>query len=116
MSTSGEVTIVYSFLSTSDPNGSEPSTSLIQASDGNLYGATDFPNLGIIYRLTLNGAITPIHAFCGEANCTDGYYSSALLQAADGKLYGTTSEGGACASHQCGVVYSLDLGLQPPND
>jgi uncharacterized repeat protein (TIGR03803 family) len=62
---------------------------LLQASDGNLYGAT--PNggangTGIIYKLTLSGQYTLLYTFPKGLD----YNPTAMLQASDGNLYGAT--------------------------
>ncbi len=62
---------------------------LLQATDGNLYGAT--PNggtnrTGVIYKLTLAGEYTLLHTFPkGPDN-----NPTTLIQASDGNLYGAT--------------------------
>ncbi len=75
--------------------GQLPST-LIQATDGNLYGTTQFggsADLGTVFKMTPAGALTTLHVFTGGA---DGAGSVAsLVQATDGNFYGTTAWGGA---------------------
>jgi uncharacterized repeat protein (TIGR03803 family) len=89
-------------------------TSLIQASDGNIYGASTFNPVpgggeapyGIVFRLPLNGgAIAPVFTFA--ANLSQGLAPASLMQGSDGKLYGVTSSG-------LGAVFSLDLNLPKP--
>jgi uncharacterized repeat protein (TIGR03803 family) len=59
--------------------------SLIQASAGDLYGATTegAAGFGTLFRMTIGGDTTVLHAF------TDGPVSSPLTEASDGQLYGT---------------------------
>ena len=70
-------------------------TRLVAASDGNLYGATNYGGVhgvGTIYRITPTGDYTDLHDFAG----LDGqrpYY--ALIQASDGYLYGVCTFGGS---------------------
>lgn len=98
----GQFTTLYRF------NGpAYPSASLVQASDGNLYGTTTV-NGGKLFKITSSGALTTLHTFNGS-----GYGPMApLLQASDGVLYGTTFRGGP---ENAGTVFSLDYGLKPPS-
>jgi uncharacterized repeat protein (TIGR03803 family) len=88
--------IVYSFAAGADGMG--PEGSLIQASDGNLYGTTFYGganNAGTVFRISgLPGTPTEtiIHDFGGASDGANP--AAALLQASDGNLYGTTSSGG----------------------
>lgn len=117
----GALTTLHSFDGT---DGQNPQAGLIQATDGNLYGATSPIGLdidcdasgclGTIFKITTGGTFTTLHSFTGP----DGMYPmGALMQATDGTLYGTTYEGGAtsaiCPSYGCGTVFSLSLGLGP---
>jgi uncharacterized repeat protein (TIGR03803 family) len=86
------------------PGPIDPNSSLIQASDGNFYGATARGGLydaGVIYQLTPAGTMTPVHVF----SRTDGLEPSvALIQASDGNFYGATARGGL---YDAGVIYQL---------
>jgi uncharacterized repeat protein (TIGR03803 family) len=93
VSSNGEFTSLFSFDGT---NGSRPLASLIQGTDGNLYGTTAFGGTsgdhGTIFRITLGGILTRLFSFRG----TDGSRPQAgLIQASDGSFYGTTAAGGA---------------------
>jgi uncharacterized repeat protein (TIGR03803 family) len=61
---------------------------LLQATDGNLYGAMysgGANGTGFIYKLTLSGQYTLLYSF------PSGHYNpTSLIQASDGNLYGTT--------------------------
>jgi uncharacterized repeat protein (TIGR03803 family) len=61
---------------------------LLQATDGNLYGAMysgGANGTGFIYKLTLTGQYTLLYSF------PSGHYNpTSLIQASDGNLYGTT--------------------------
>jgi len=75
------------------PNGSQPQLSLMQASDGNLYGTTYYGGAhdsGTIFKYNIGtNTETVVYSFNGSD--TDGYYPSGdLIQATDGKLYGNT--------------------------
>jgi uncharacterized repeat protein (TIGR03803 family) len=78
--------------------GCQPKAGLIQASNGDLYGAAeDCGNYGsgALYAVTMDGAIRAIHHFDNDGYARDGKNSTAeLLQAPDGKLYGTAPIGG----------------------
>jgi uncharacterized repeat protein (TIGR03803 family) len=76
---------------------------LVQASDGNLYGLTTGGGYGTIYRITTNGAVTLLHAFRGQAADGASPYSG-LIQANDGNLYGATAAGGVTG---CGTIFSI---------
>jgi uncharacterized repeat protein (TIGR03803 family) len=72
--------------------------SLVQGTDGGLYGTTD--NLedgpGTVFRLGTDGTLTTVYKFCSLPNCADGYTPfSGVIVGTDGNLYGTTNGGGA---------------------
>ncbi|MHC1764655.1 MAG: choice-of-anchor tandem repeat GloVer-containing protein [Verrucomicrobiia bacterium] len=81
-----------------DPNdGRNPSASLVQGSDGALYGTTQNGGtygLGTVFALDLDGTgYTVLYHFGAFPN--DGAKPSAsLVLGSDGALYGTTAEGG----------------------
>jgi uncharacterized repeat protein (TIGR03803 family) len=79
-------------------NGQEPLGTLIQGSDGNLYGTTyagGANGYGSIYKMTPTGTLTTIYSFCSETGCTDGANpAAALVLGSDGNFYGTTWAGG----------------------
>jgi uncharacterized repeat protein (TIGR03803 family) len=85
-------------------DGGNPLASLVQGSDGNLYGtaSTGGSNgVGTVFSLSTNGLFTPLWSF----NSTNGSYPAApLVQDRDGKLYGTTSAGG---TQDLGTVFRL---------
>jgi uncharacterized repeat protein (TIGR03803 family) len=102
----GVETVLYSF-GASSIDGVGPCGSLIQATDGNFYGVTQFggsaSNVGTIYKVTPAGVETVLHSFGVPYN--DGRSPGAgLIQATDGNFYGTTSDGGA---HGSGTVYKI---------
>ena len=86
------LTTLHSFVKT---DGIESHAGLVQATDGNFYGATVFGganNYGTIFKITPSGTLTVLHSFAS----TDGAYPYAgLVQAANGDFYGTAAVGGA---------------------
>jgi len=114
---SGTLTSLYSFCTqTNCTDGKDPFYgSLVQATDGNLYGTTWLGGIttrcsngcGTIFRITTGGSFSTVHSF----NFTDGdIVYAGLIQATDGNLYGTTSSGGA---HDAGTVYAFNPGIPP---
>jgi len=96
----GVLTTLYSFSGGTE--GKTPGAELIQASNGNFYGTTQYGGAkgeGTLFQFLLGGALTTLHTF----HNTDGAQPTAgLIQATDGNFYGTTSVGG-------------DLTCEPPN-
>jgi uncharacterized repeat protein (TIGR03803 family) len=103
VSAQGSEMVLHSFGGTGD--GQAPFGSLIQASDGNLYGMTsaggDYSS-GVAFRMTLQGAETLLHSF---GSGTDGANpAGSLIQGSDGNFYGLTRDGGAYGT---GAVVAL---------
>jgi uncharacterized repeat protein (TIGR03803 family) len=96
---------VVTFNST---NGAVPTDVLVQGTDGNLYGTTQYggaANIGTVFKLTQGGAFTTIYNFCSKSLCTDGSLPDAgLVQASDGNFYGTTFWGG---SQDSGTIFKI---------
>jgi uncharacterized repeat protein (TIGR03803 family) len=95
ISPTGVETVLY-FFAGSNADGSNPQGSLIQGTDGNLYGTTfggGISNWGTVFKLTLQGVESVLHSFTGGN--TDGMQpGAALIQGSDGNFYGTTANGG----------------------
>ena len=85
--------------------GCNPVGGVIQASDGNFYGAVSGPGAGAIYRMTPWGRFSLVHLFDYQYAATGGRLGGPLMQAADGYIDGTTSQGGATGQ---GVVFRFD--------
>jgi len=78
---------------------------LLQASDGNFYGVTEFGgtySAGTIYKIA-GTKVTTLYNFDGPHG---SYPTGGLVQGADGNLYGTTTAGG---STNAGVIYKMTL-------
>ena len=106
ITTSGTLTTLYSFGSAGD--GGSPQGSLIQATDGNLYGITytgGAHNLGTVFKVTLSGTEAVLYNFTGSTN--DGANPSCgLIQATDGNLYGMTFWAGVS---NLGTVFKITV-------
>lgn len=89
-------------------DGSDPLATLIQASDGNLYGTTDTGGAnfyGTVFKISLSGTLTTLYNFCSQSGCADGGYPHAgLIQATDGNFYG---EAGAGGTRGDGTVFKI---------
>ncbi len=113
MTGAGTLVTVHSFCGTTNSSGycvdGAGPTGLVQASNGDLYGTTEYGGTsdgGTVFKLTPNGALTTLYSFCAQTNCADGSWpTSALIQAADGNLYGTTTYGGGFG--QNGTVFKI---------
>jgi uncharacterized repeat protein (TIGR03803 family) len=124
----GTLTTLYSFCAREQClDGSYPVGTLVQGTDGNLYGTTTeggaggvystcHPRCGTVFKISPSGAFGTLHSF----NFTDGSIPlGGLIQATDGDFYGTTSEGGdgsfSCTnqfsgghgSAGCGTVFKI---------
>src|SRR5205814_5208881 len=108
MTPSGTVTVLHNFTGLSD--GGDPVASLLQATDGNLYGTTNVggdasQQAGTIFKITTDGAtFTVMYTFVTMQGANS---NAALIQATDGALYGTTEFGGAFFN---GTVFKITLG------
>lgn len=123
LSRTGKLTTLYSFCSQSGcADGEDPFGSLVQSTDGNLYGTTlyggnvicpFYTTCGTVYKITLKGNFTSLYSFCAHPNqqdCPDGQLPEAgLVQTHNGVLYGTTSQGGGCfgSYYGCGTIFTI---------
>jgi hypothetical protein len=108
------LTTLHSF---DDTDGANPTSGMIQATDGNFYGTTGgveiAPLFGggcaTIFKITSIGTLTTLHNF----EKTDGTRPNALVQDTNGTFYGTTLDGGRIVYHYCsgtcGTIYSLSV-------
>ncbi|MFZ1129488.1 MAG: choice-of-anchor tandem repeat GloVer-containing protein [Terriglobales bacterium] len=77
-----------------------PSAALIQASDGNFYGAVS----STIFRLTPEGGVTTLYTLQGE----DGISVLQIQQASDGNLWVLTGDGGPAPTLP-GEIFAVNL-------
>ncbi|HEY7581135.1 MAG TPA: choice-of-anchor tandem repeat GloVer-containing protein [Acetobacteraceae bacterium] len=98
---SGTLTTLHTFTG---PDGAQPFSSLLQASDGFFYGTTiggGAGGTGTIFRMTPAGEVTTIYSFANDAS--DGaQVQSALVEGSDHAFYGTTYSGGFGAQPNAG--------------
>jgi uncharacterized repeat protein (TIGR03803 family) len=100
---SGTLSTIYQFEQAEE--GSGVIASLVQATNGNLYGSAyqgGTSNCGTIFEITTSGTLVWTYSFpclAGGANPV-----GALIQGNDGNFYGTTSQGG---SYNVGTVFKL---------
>jgi uncharacterized repeat protein (TIGR03803 family) len=97
VSSQGSELVLHSFGGTGD--GQTPFGSLIQASDGNLYGMTAAGGAyssGVAFRVTLQGSESLLHSFGFGSDGANP--AGSLVQGSDGNFYGLTRDGGAFGS------------------
>jgi uncharacterized repeat protein (TIGR03803 family) len=107
-----QVSILYTFMghTQSTVDGALPAAGLIQATDGNLYGATykgGSAGLGTLFRISTSGVYEMLYSFNGATGVAP---AGTLMQHTNGMLYGTAGGGGV---NRLGTVYELNLGLAP---
>ncbi len=108
VTSTGELTTLYSFCSQTNCTDGESPAALIRGPNGVIYGSTVYggtstscpSGCGTIFRITPSGILTTLHSF----DNTDGNDPSTPIQATDGNLYGTTSAGGANGQ---GTIYKI---------
>jgi len=96
----------------STTTGSFPYGTLIQASDGMLYGLA---SNGGVYGFGTLFQYNPVTSVCTkkldfDTATTGGFPTGSLMQASDGMLYGMTSLGGASntCTYGCGVLFQYN--------
>lgn len=112
---SGTLTTLYSFCQqTGCPDGSDPSGSLVQGTNGLLYGTTKFGGAGesgTVFSISTSGeTFTTLFSFCVQdyPYCVDGSQpETALVQGSNGNFYGTTSFGTIFEMTPQGVLTTL---------
>jgi len=102
---SGTLTSLYSFCALSScADGDNPYAALVQGTDGNFYGTTQFggaSGYGTVFKITPSGALTTLYGFDYKDG---GQLEGALVQGTDGNFYGTTVEGGTAGY---GTVFKI---------
>jgi uncharacterized repeat protein (TIGR03803 family) len=104
---SGSLTTLWTFSNGVD--GANSYATMMQGSDGNLYGTTYGSGVGAsangaVFRITPGGSLTNLHSFVGS----DGANPFAgLVQGTDGNFYGTTYDGGV---NGYGTVFRVNAG------
>ena len=120
----GTLTTLYNFCAKTGCNDGALAAGLMQATDGNFYGTTNFggayPNCanygngcGTVFQITPAGTLTTLYSFCAQTGCPDGFQPNrGLMQATDGNFYGTTNHGGASSNCQggCGTIFKITSG------
>jgi uncharacterized repeat protein (TIGR03803 family) len=109
----GTLTTLHAFCAQTSRcfDGISPPAGLVQATDGNFYGTTEYGGvngLGTVFKITSGGMLTSLYSFCAQTGCTDGIRpSSGVIQGTDGNLYGTTYYGGG---NGLGSVFKITPG------
>jgi uncharacterized repeat protein (TIGR03803 family) len=97
VSAAGTRLVTLHWFSSTSGGGGWPPNGLVCATNGDLYGTTQFgragspSGLGTAFRLTTNGVLTTLVSFSGASGSVP---QAALAQGNDGNLYGTTKFGG----------------------
>jgi uncharacterized repeat protein (TIGR03803 family) len=106
MTPQGVTTTLYNFCSLPNCTDGYNALSLIQASDGNLYGATAWTGTtgpGTIFKLSLQGQLTTLYTLCDSTCAVGRTYAGDMIQASDGNFYGISS-GETC---ECSMVFEF---------
>lgn len=96
----GDFTVLHIFLGY-EYDGIQPRTTLLEASDGNLYGTAQ----ETIFRVTPTGQFRVLHRASSIISTRYGFDLSALVEGDDGNFYGTA---GFSGPGQDGVVFRLN--------
>jgi uncharacterized repeat protein (TIGR03803 family) len=126
LDTTGQETVLYSFIGLADfaTDGVYPGAGVILDSAGNLYGTTmdgggvtnpgcGGDECGVVFKLDPSGQETVLHAFTGGADGAEQYFGvfeGGVIRDPAGNLYGTTYLGGdlsGCYAEGCGVVFKM---------
>jgi uncharacterized repeat protein (TIGR03803 family) len=119
----GSFSTLHSFCPVSCSDGASPQGTIIEDTDGNLYGTTLFGGFaypesqcdpagcGTIFKLTAQGQLTPLYTFCtqGDGVCTDGFWpGGGLTMGSDGNFYGGATVFSVTPGGVFSVLHSFD--------
>lgn len=110
LTASGVVTDLYNWAAGTNLDGGV--NSMLQASDGNFYGASfggASGNMGGIFELTSKNVYSAF--LFTDQNTTGSQPATPLMQNTNGTVYGTTSTGGPFPTE--GNFFSLNIGAAP---
>lgn len=115
--TTPAITALFKFICNGNlcSNGFFPKGKLVQAHNGNFYGATSSGGTthgsgGTIFQITPTGVLTTLFSFDSDSS---GHFPNgetplgSLVQGPDGFLYGATALGG---KHNAGTVFKISTG------
>jgi uncharacterized repeat protein (TIGR03803 family) len=105
ISPSGNFTNLYSFTGYVNNEGVSPAAGLVQGSDSNFYGTTEYGGIssGTVFRISPSGNFTNLYSFFPTGN--EGAYPAAgLVEGSDGNFYGTTEYGG---TNNAGTIFRI---------
>jgi uncharacterized repeat protein (TIGR03803 family) len=114
ITTSGTLTSLYAFCQPAPPcsDGYGPVAGLVQATDGDLYGTTEYGGsgggnpFGTVFKITPSGTLTTLDSFpVDDGDAPEP--TAGLVQAANGDLYGATTGGGV---NGAGTLFSVTQG------
>jgi uncharacterized repeat protein (TIGR03803 family) len=123
LTATGKLTVLHNMNGTTD--GYAPFAGLVQATDGNFYGANVYggaassgcpSGCGTLFKVTKTGTFATLYNF---DMMTGELPYSTLIQHTNGMLYGGTQFGGtgivdpSCVGGNCGVIYSLNINAAP---
>jgi uncharacterized repeat protein (TIGR03803 family) len=81
---------IYSFT-----EASRPSWSLVQGTNGYLYGVTadgGTSSNGSVFKISPEGTLSTIYSFCPQNQCVGGAGASSLILGSNGNFYGVATE------------------------
>jgi uncharacterized repeat protein (TIGR03803 family) len=108
---SGAYTVLHFLTAATD--GGTPQAGLMQATDGNFYGAASLGGSlggGTLFKITPAGAFTVVYPFSGTDDTNGADPESTLTQNTNGLLYGDTYNS---PGNSYGIFYSLNIGAKP---
>ena len=106
ISLSGTYTVIHNF--NGNPDGTSPDGTLVQGTDGFLYGTTTAQGAnrqGVVFKISTVSPYTEtiLHAFKNATTDASGAHAG-LVEGTDGFFYGVTSSGGASGD---GAVFQV---------